>query len=329
MITRRRFLTAVTGGLLVAPLAADAQQAGKVSRIGFLGVRSPSDTAPQLDPFRQGLRDLGWVEGQNIVIEYRWAHGRLDRLPDLAMELVHLEVDVIVTHSTPGVLAAKQATSTIPVVMTAVSDPVGSGIIASLARPGRNITGLAAYAGLEVVGKMLELLKEVVPKVSRVAVLSNPANRGHALALKEAETSARALGVRLQTLEARGPNEFHSAFAAMARERAGALFVLPDPIFFAHRTQLADLAAKNRLPSIYGLREHVDAGGLLAYAPSLTDMYRRAATYVDKILKGAKLGDLPVEQPTKFELVVNLKTAKALRLTIPQSVLFRADAVVQ
>jgi putative ABC transport system substrate-binding protein len=316
-------------GLLAAPLAAEAQQAGKVPRIGYLSAGSPSGVPHLLEAFRQGLRELGWVEGQNIVIDYRYAEGRFDRLPDLAAELVRLKVDVIVAAATATSVAAKNATSTIPIVMIGVYDPVERGLVASLARPGGKITGLTFYTGPELVGKYLELLKEVVPKVSRVAVLWNPANPGHAAVLKEAEGAARALGVRLQTLEARVPQEIDSAFEAMIRERADALLVLPDPMPVTHRARIADLAAKTRLPTMFGYREHVDASGLMSYGVSLPDLWRRSATYVDKILKGAKPADLPVEQPTKFELVINLKTAKALGLTIPPSIRIRADQVIE
>src|SRR5215472_4455746 len=315
--------------LLAAPLAADAQQAGKVPRIGFLSLTSPSDRAPLLDAFRQRLRELGWVEGENIVIDYRYAEGRVDRLPDLAAELVRLKVDLIVSWGTQGVTAAKNATETIPIVMIAVRDPVGIGLIASLPRPGGNVTGVSGYAGLEIVAKQLELLKETVPKLRRVAILSNPTNAYHQLAIREVNVPARSLGVQLQLLEARGPNEFDGAFAAMAKERVGALLVLSDAMLNSHRTRLADLAATSRLPAAYGVRESVEAGGLMSYGPSFIDFYRRAATYVDKILKGAKPADLPVEQPMKFELVINLKAAKALGLTIPQWLLQRADEVIR
>jgi len=326
---RRAFL-AGAAGLVAAPLVAEAQQAGKVPRIGFLSLTSPSDRPPLLDAFLQSLRELGWVEGQNIVIDYRYAEGRLDRLPDLAAELVRLKVDLIIASAgTQVATAAKNVTETIPIVMIAVRDPVGIGLIASLARPGGNVTGVSGSAGLEWVAKQLELLKETVPKIRRVAILSNPANAYHQLAIREVNVAARSLGVQLQLLEARGPNEFDGAFAAMAKERVGALLVLSDSIFNSHRTRLADLAARSRLPAAYGVRESVEAGGLMSYGPSFLDFYRRAATYVDKILKGAKPGELPVEQPTKFELVVNLKTAKALGLTLPPSLLARADQVIE
>src|SRR6266481_849839 len=303
--------------ILAGALAADAQQAGKVPRIGFLGVTSPSDRPSHLDAFRQRLRELGWVEGQNIVIDYRYAEGRVDRLPDLAAELVRLKVDLIVASAgTQAATEAKAATETIPIVMIYVRDPVGNGLIASLARPGGNVTGVSGSAGLELFAKQLELLKETVPKIRRVAILSNPDNAYHQLAIREVNVAARSLGVQLQLLEARGPNEFDGSFAAMAKERVGALLVLSDAMLSSHRTRLADLAARSRLPSAYAVRESVEAGGLMSYGPSFLDLYRRSAAYVDKILKGAKPADLPVEQPTKFELVINLKTAKALGLTI-------------
>jgi putative ABC transport system substrate-binding protein len=314
-------------GMLLVPLTADAQQAGKVARIGFLETGSASTS---LDAFRQGLRELGWVEGQNIVVDYRFAEGRSDRLPDLAAELVRLKVDIIVAVGGPGVAAAKNATETISIVMIAGgADPVGLGFVASLARPGGNVTGLSFSVGPEISGKWLELLKEIVPKVRRVAILSNPANPSHPLVIREANVAARSLGVQLQLLEARGPDEFDGAFAAMAKERVGALLVVADSMFIFHRTRLAALAARSRLPAAYGVRVHVEAAGFMSYGPSIRDLYRHSATFVDKILKGAKPADLPVEQPTKFELVINMKTAKALGLTIPRLLLLRADEVIQ
>src|SRR5262245_26572819 len=328
---RRLMWLAVMLGLslTLAPLVAGAQQAGKVPRIGFLGVSSPSDRPPLLDAFRQRLRELGSREAQNIVIDYRYAEYRVERLPDLAAELVRLKVDLIVSLGPQGVTAAKNATETIPIVMIAVRDPVGIGLIASLPRPGGNVTGVSGYAGLESVAKQLELLKQASPKVSRVAILSNPTNAYHSLAIKEVNVAARSLGVRRQLLEARGPNEFDEAFAAMAKERAGALLVLSDVIFNSHPTRLADLAVRNRLPTANAVRESVEAGGLMSYGPSFLDSYRRSAAYVDKILKGTKPADLPVEQPTKFELVINLQTAKRLGLTIPPTLLARADEVIE
>jgi putative ABC transport system substrate-binding protein len=331
MITRRTFLAGTGAMLLAAPLAAEAQQAAKVARIGYLSAALAANPHA-LEPFLQGLRDLGYVEGRNIVIEYRDAEGKLERLPALAAELVALKVDVIVGGlGTPGALAAKQATKTIPIVFAAAADPVGSGLVTSLARPGGNVTGLSSLAP-DLVGKCLELLKQAVPGVSRVAALWQPGGAGARTEkdmLKEADVAARALGVRLQVVEVRGPADFDRAFSDMTRARAGALAVFGGGMIFRERRRLVDLAAKHRLPAVYFAREFVDAGGLMAYGPDLVDLFRRAAAYVDKILKGAKPGDLPVEQPTKFELVINLKTAKALGLTISQAVLGRADEVIQ
>jgi putative ABC transport system substrate-binding protein len=327
---RRTFMAMLTGGIAAAPLAAEAQQAAKIARIGFLATNLAA-TPHSREAFLQGLRDLGYVEGRNVVIEYRDAEGKLDRLPALAAELVALKVDVIVAPPTVAALAAKQATRTLPIVFAVAGDPVQSGLITSLARPGGNVTGLSTLA-LELVGKRLELLKQAVPGVTRVAVLWQPGGQGERTdknLLKEADVAARALGVRLQFVEARRPADFDRAFADMTRARTGALTVLGNNMFIIERRRLVDLAAKTRLPAVYGGREFVDAGGLMAYAPNAADLFRRAATYVDKILKGANPADLPVEQPTKFELVINLKTAKALGLTIPQSVLGRADEVIQ
>jgi putative tryptophan/tyrosine transport system substrate-binding protein len=328
MSTRRAFIGALTG-LLAAPLAAEAQQAGKVYRVGYLTAGSVTANPRVLEAFRHGLRDLGWVEGQNIVIEYRSAEGRFDRLPDLAAELVRLKVDVIAAAPTPAALAAKNATGTVPIVGVSLTEPVGLGLIASLARPGGNVTGVSYSVGTDIFGKDLELLKEVVPKVRRVAVLSNPDGPAQPLTISNIKGAARSLGLQLLLLEARAPGDFDGAFAAMARERVGALFVVTDPMFIPHRARLTYLAAKNRLPSIFTQRADVEAGGLISYGPNFADMYRRAATYVDKILRGAKPADLPVEQPTTFELVINLKTAKALGLTIPPSLLQRADELIQ
>jgi putative ABC transport system substrate-binding protein len=314
--------------LLVAPFSAEAQPADTVPRVGFLLAGSRSDSIQRVvDDLRQGLRELGYVEGQTITIEYRWAEGKEERLPDLAAELVRLKVDVIVATIAAAVRAAKHATKAIPIVMV-VNDPVAAGFVTTVARPGGNITGLSMMSP-DVVGKQLELLREVVPKISRVAVLWNPANPGSAPQLRQAEVVARALRMQLQPLEAHSPSEIDRAFAAMTRERAGALLVLLDPILARHRERIAELAAKSRLPAMYALRLHVEAGGLMAYGANIFDLYRRAAIYVDKILKGAKPGDLPIEQPTKFELVINMKTAKALGLTIPSSLLMRADQVIE
>jgi putative ABC transport system substrate-binding protein len=327
---RRAFIGALAGSLLGARLATGAPQAGRVPRIGYLATDLAAN--PHLtEAFRQGLRDLGYVEGRHVVVEYRSAEGKIERLPALAAELAALKVEVIVAPNTPAALAAKHATRTVPIVFVGVGEPVTSGLVTSLARPGGNVTGLSAVSP-ELVGKWLELLKQVVPGVSRVAALWQPGamdEHTEKEMLKEAEVAARALGVRLQFVGAREPADIERAFSDMSREHAGALTVRPAPMFVSERRRLVDLAAKHRLPAVYAWREFVDAGGLMAYGPNLVDLYRRAATYVDKILKGARPGDLPVEQPTKFELVVNLKAAKALGLTLPPSLLARADEVIQ
>jgi ABC-type uncharacterized transport system substrate-binding protein len=327
LIDRRTFITMVGGSMLAAPFDAEAQEMGKVPRIGFLffGSLGPSR---ELDAFRQGLRELGYTEGQNIVIEYRFASGQAERLPELATGLARLKPDVLVAPGTPASLAAKRATSTIPIVFAGVADAVGAGLIANLARPGGNITGLTSISA-ELGGKRLELLKEVVPKASRVAVLYNPADRSNVLVLNELQKSAPALGLTLQPLEVREPGGFEGAFVAMTRQSADALFGAAGLLTTEHRRVLVDLAAKRRIPAIWGERQFVEAGGLMSYAVDFYDQVRGTAIYVDKILKGAKPGDLPVEQPTKYELVINLKTAKALRLTIPQSLLLRTSQVIQ
>jgi len=281
-----------------------------------------------VEAFLEGMRALGYVEGQNLVLEYRGAEGQLERLPTLAAELVQLKPEVIVTQGTPAALAAQHATTTIPIVMVGVGDPVGSGLVASLARPGGNVTGLASVSS-ELVGKQLEFLKEVLPMVSRVAILWNPANPVHAVNVRAADVAAQRLGVQLYPMEASGPEAFASAFAAMTRAHVGALLVLGDAMVFEHRRRFAELAATSRLPTMHNIRPFVEAGGLMAYGPNTPDIRRRAAVYVDKILKGAKPADLPVEQPTKFDLVINLKTAEALGLTIPPTLLFQADEVIR
>jgi ABC-type uncharacterized transport system substrate-binding protein len=325
---RRVFLGAVAG-LLVAPLAARAQPAGKIPRIGWLGGPSRESAEPFVREFQRGLKDLGWIEGQNLVIEWRFGGGRAEQLPDLAAELVGLRVDLIIAPSSPTMFAARNATRTIPIVTVAGGDPAALGIVASLGRPGGNITGLTGTVGPEIGGKQLELLKETVPKVSRMAVLWNPTTRGNALVLKEAEIAAGALRVELQRLEARRLDDFESAFAAMSTKRAGALLILGDVMFTTYRGRLANLAVKSRLPAIYGDRNFVDEGGLMSYGANLMDNFRRAPVYVDKILKGAKPGDLPIERSAKFELVINLRTARALGLTIPPSLQQRADQVIE
>ena len=314
-------------GLLVAPLAATAQPPTPVHRVGYL-LGSTREQEPALEAFLEGMRALGYVEGQNLVMEYRAAEGQYERLPALAAELVRLKVDVLLAVITPAALAAKHATTTIPIVMMGVGDPVGSGLVDSLARPGGNVTGLASLDP-ELVGKQLELLKDVLPTVSRVAILWNPANPAHALAVPQADVAAQRLGVQLYRVEAHGPDAFDSAFVAMTSAHAGALLVLGDGMFFEHRRRFAELETTSRLPTMHNSRPFVEAGGLLCYGASHPDTYRHAATYVDTILKGAKPGDLPVEQPTKFELVINLKTAQALGLTMPPSLLLLADEVIQ
>ena len=325
---RRRFIGVVTVSLLAAPHAAQAQQAGKVRRIGYLDQGSAARNRPYFEAFRQGLRDLGWVEGQNIVIDVRFAEGKTDQLPALAAELVRLKVDVIVTSTTPAALAAKQATPTIPIVMTWAADPVGSGLVASLARPGGNITGWTGQS-VELRAKYLELLKEAVPAAVRIGVLWNPANQVHRPSMKLIEAAAQKLKVELHPVGVQDPNEIESTFSALVGKRVEALVVFPDGMFLAQTPLIIALAARNRLPAMYGSRQEAEAGGLMAYGANLSDMHRRGAFFVDKVLKGAKPADLPVEQPTKFEFVINLKTGKALGLTIPQSLLQRADEVVQ
>ena len=320
-------IAALALGPLAAPLAAEAQQPAKIPRIGLLYPSSSSAAAENVAAFGQGLRELGYVDGQSIVIESRFAEGRPDRLPALAAELVRLKVDILVPAGIRAIRAASQATRTIPIIVPFTSDLVGTGLVASLARPGGNITGLTAMSP-ELTGKRLELLKEAFPKVSRVAILWNSV-QGKDLKWGEAQGAAQKLALKLQSVEVRGLDDFDRAFAAMAREHADALLALSDGFIGNNRRRIVDLAFKHRLPAMYELKGYVDEGGLMSYGPHVPDMWRRAATYVDKILKGAKPADLPVEQPMKFELVINLKTAKAFGLTIPQSVLIRADQAIQ
>jgi putative ABC transport system substrate-binding protein len=327
---------ALTGALalvlLAVPLTTRAPSAARPPRIGYLGNNLASGDPRPREAFLQGLHDLGYVEGRNILIEYRDAEGKLDRLPALAAELVELKVDVIVAGGgTLGALAAQRATKTLPIVFASVGDPVSDGLVTSLGRPGGNVTGLSPLFP-QLLGKCLELIRQAVPGAGRVAVLLKPdafPERTRTEVLKSADVSARMLGVRLQVVPARGPEDLDRAFGDMSRERAGALAVLVTPAFDGARSKLVDLAAKNRLPAVYSHRAYVDAGGLMSYGPDLADLFRRAATYVDKILKGAQPGDLPVEQAAKFELVVNLKAAKALGLTVPQVLLGRADEVIR
>ncbi len=316
--------------IVVAPRAGETQRPTKIPRVGFLSPRSPSDTetARRLEAFRQGLRDLGYVEGRNIVIESRSAEAQYERLTGLAVEMVGLQVDVIVTYGLPATEAAKRATGTIPIVMASALDAVAHGVVASLARPGGNVTGVS-FMSPELAGKQLEILKEVVPKISLVALLGNPANPGNAAQVQYVQDSARRLGVQVRSLEARGPGEIDGAFAAMTSAKADGVIVLVDAVLLEHRTQIANVAARRRLPTVSGMIENVEAGGLMSYGPSVPDMFRHMATFVDKVLKGAKPADLPVEQPTKFDLVISVKTAKALGLRIPRHVLLRADRIIE
>ena len=326
-----RFVTAAVIVLLASSVGtAAAQSPDRVSRVGYISPGSSSESfrLRRFEAFRQGLRELGYVEGRNITLEPRWAEGKYDRYPALAADLVRLKVHVIVTVGGAATEAAQQATRTIPIVMSVVNDPVGSGLVASLARPGGNVTGITVVAP-DLVGKQFELLKQAVPELSRIAVLWNPANPAGRAQLREAEAAARTVGVRLQTLEARASQQIDSAFAAMTRERAGAVVVAADSIFVNQGRQIADLAAKSRLPSISSMTEYAEAGGLMVYGPDNLDLERRAATFVDKIVRGTKPADLPVEQPTKFVLIINLKTAKTLGITIAPSVLVRADRVIE
>jgi putative ABC transport system substrate-binding protein len=327
LIDRFRLAT-LTGGLLATPLAAEAQRAGKVYRIGFLGNSTPALEANLVGRFREGLRDLDYVEGLNVLIEYRWAEGHYERFPALITELIALKLEVIVTAGTPASLAVKKATTSIPLVMVAVGDPVATGLVASLARPGGNITGLTSIAE-EMEGKRLELLREVAPKVSHIAVLWNAGSPIQVIQEREMQAAIRVVGMKILSLGVRTAEQIEDAFATMVRERPGALFVLADRLFLHHRTRIMDFAAQHRLPGVHAYRELVEAGGLMSFGPSYAGMHRRAAYFVDRILRGAKPADLPVERPSKFDLVINLKTAKALGLTIPPSLLQRADHVIE
>src|SRR4029434_3172756 len=328
-MTKAAVLSILVAVLLLALcVSADAQQPKKRPLIGFLIASSPSPVAARLEAFRQALRELGYVEGKSIVIEYRWAEGKVDRLPDLAAQLIGLKVDIILSTGPQSTRAAKEATSTIPIVMGFDNDPVSNGFVASLARPGGNITGLSTLAP-EISGKQLELLKEIVPRLSRLAVFGTSTQPGNAQALKEIELAAGTLEVKLQFLDVVAPTDIETAFGAARSARAGAGLVLNSPVFNSQRTLITDLAAKNRLPTTYWATEFVEAGGLMTYSVSFNDLFRRAATYVDKILKRTKPADLPVEQPKKFEFIINLKAAKQIGLTIPPNVLARADKVIK
>jgi putative ABC transport system substrate-binding protein len=325
---RRTFIFGIAFDLAIGAPVAAAQEARKIPRIGFLGNSTASLEANLVGQFREGLRDLGYAEGRNILIEYRWAEGSYESLPSLIAELLAVKVDVIVTAGTPAALAVKNATASVPLVMVAVGDPVGTGLVASLGRPGGNATGLTSIAP-ELEGKRLELLREVLPKISRVAVLWNPANAYQIGSEKEVQAAAKVLRISVISLPVRNLEELSNAFAAIPREHVDAVVVLADRVFLHNRARIADFAITNRLPGMNAYRELVEAGGLMSFGPSYAVMHRQAATYVDKILKGAKAGDLPIEQPTKFELVINLKTAKILGLTIPQALLLRAEEVIQ
>jgi len=324
-VKRREFITLLGGGAAAWSLSTNAQQAESKYTVGIL---SAGSNVAELTTVVAALRELGWVEGKNVVFEPRFAENRLERLPELATDLVRLKVDVIAAAGTLAPLAAKQATSTIPIVMTAAGDPLGSGLVASLARPGGNVTGMSLMAP-DLGGKRLELLKEVVPRLARVAVLWNAANPYSALVFKETQAAGRTLGIQIQSLEVRAPDNFDGAFEGARRERSDALITVEDPLTFSQRQRVADFTAEQQLPSLHGLREFAAAGGLMSYGASLVDLFRRAAGYVDKILRGAKPADLPVQQPTKFELVINLRIAKALGLTIPPGVLAIADEVIE
>ena len=328
MIDRRTLIVALGAGALASPFASVAQLRAKVYRIGFLEGTSAARYTNRLEALRAGLRDLGYVEGKNIVIEFRWAEGQYERLPGLAAELVRSKPDVIVAGSPPAVQAIKQATSAIPIVMVAVGDPVGAGFVASLSRPGGNITGLSNI-NVSLSSKYLELLVAAVPHLVRVAVLVNPGHPTHADSLRNIQASAKTAGVTISPLQATTASQVEAAIGAMAQPPASALIVLPDPLFLQQAPRIAELAAKSRLPTMFWTRELAEAGGLMSYGPNLIDQFRRAATYVDKILRSAKPSDLPVEQPTTFELVINRKTANALGLAIPQGLLLRANEVIQ
>jgi putative tryptophan/tyrosine transport system substrate-binding protein len=327
-MNRREFITLLGGAAAGWPLAARAQQSAKVPRVGFMGNSTAALEANLVGPFRAGLRELGYEEGRNIVIEYRWAEGKYERFPTLIAELLAANVDVIVTAGTPASLAVKKATPSVPLVMIAVGEPVATGLVASLARPGGNITGVTSISP-EIEGKRLELLREVVPGLSHIAVLWNAGSPVQVIQERETRVAAQALGMRMLSLGVRTLDEIEGAFATMLRERPEALFVLADRLFLHHRKRIMDFAVQHRLPGVHAYRELVEVGGLMSYGPSYGDMHRRAASYVDKILKGAKPADLPVERPVKFELVVNLRAAKALGLRVPASLILRADEVIE
>jgi putative ABC transport system substrate-binding protein len=325
---RREFVTVLGGAAVAWPLAARAQQSAKVPRVGFMGNSTEALEANLVRPFREGLRELGYQEDRNIVVEYRWAEGKYGRFPALIAELLAANVDVIVTAGTPAAIAVKKATTSVPLVMVAVGDPVGTGLVPSLARPGGNLTGLSSIAP-DLEGKRLELLREVVPKLAHVGVFFNPANLFHTVSMRNARTAAKALGIGLLPLTVRVSQDLDGAFATILKEKPDALLVLADRVYLHERKRMMDFALQHRLPNANAHKEMVDAGGLMSYGPSYEDMHRRAADYVDKILKGAKPGDLPIQQPTKFDLKVNLKAAKALGIDVPPALVARADEVIE
>jgi len=326
-LSRRRFVAIISTAVLAAPLAAHSQ-GQKIPRIGFLGNSTAALEANLVAPFREGLREAGYIEGRNVVIDYRWAEGTYERFPALIAELVALKADVIVAAGTPAAVAVKKVAPATPLVMVAVGDPVGTGLVASLARPGGNLTGLVSIAP-DLEGKRLELLKEVVPKLTLVAFLVNPANPFHAVSETQARAAATALNLKVQFAAVRAESEFDQAFAAIMSERPGAFIMLADRLFLHHRARIVQFAARNHLPGIYAYRELVEAGGLMSFGPSYEAMHRRSAYFVDRILKGAKAGELPMEQPTQFQLILNSKTAKELALTIPREVLIRAHQIIE
>ena len=325
---RREFITLLSGIVAAWPLAARAQQPAKIPRIGFLGNSTATMEANPIGPLRDGLRELGYEEGRNVIIEFRWADGKYDQFPALVAELLAAKVDVIITAGTPATLAIKKATSTVPLVFIAVGDPVGTGVVPNLGRPGGNITGLSSIAP-DLEGKRLELLREVVPKLSHVAFFLNPANAFHTASMRQARVAAQSLGIKLQPMEVNKSEQLDGAFASIVKEKPDALLILADRIFLHNRKRMMEFAIQQRLPSVNAYRELVEAGGLISYGPSYEDMHRRAAVYVDKILKGTKPADLPIEQPTKFTLLINLKTAKTLGLTVPPTLVARADELIE
>jgi putative tryptophan/tyrosine transport system substrate-binding protein len=325
---RREFITLLSGIVAAWPLAARAQQPAKIPRIGFLGNSTATMEANLIGPLRDGLRELGYEEGRNVIIEFRWADGKYDQFPALVAELLAAKVDVIITAGTPATLAIKKATSTVPLVFIAVGDPVGTGVVPNLGRPGGNITGLSSIAP-DLEGKRLELLREVVPKLSHVAFFLNPANAFHTASMRQARVAAQSLGIKLQPMEVNKSEQLDGAFASIVKEKPDALLILADRVFLHNRKRMMEFAIQQRLPSVNAYRELVEAGGLISYGPSYEDMHRRAAVYVDKILKGTKPADLPIEQPTKFTLLINLKTAKTLGLTVPPTLVARADELIE